>query len=227
MSDATMTLRCVSCGTVERRPLEECATGDRNPECRKCHGIMVAVSVQERMAEDPELMRAFAERAKDYLDLEWALDPRPAELVARRGRVIPVSEWRWFGHPAHLIVAEDCRFHLATLIGDVLVSTVGEYLPDSQVREVLTESRGVTLEGRGDDRRHDYMRKIGYEEIGVYRKFETMVFRVTGEVCTDPECGCGLPRIDPSDLDFSGYNNAGDATRGHYAMCEKWAKTDG
>lgn len=133
------------------------------------------------------------------------------------------SAWKWFGNAAHLIVARDCRFHLATLVGPWLVSTVGEYLPDSQVRETIASSRGVELRGRGDAREHDFMKRVGYLEIGLGRKYETMVFRA-GKECATPDCGCGLPcPSDWSELDMAGYADAGAATRGHYAMCEKWA----
>lgn len=135
------------------------------------------------------------------------------------------SEWKWFGHAAHLIVGSDCRFHLATAInGEYLVSTVGEYVPGSQVREVLAETRGIKLEGRGDAREADYMDKIGFEDIGAGRKYETLVFRFS-RVCDELECGCGAPLPDDwSELDANGYNDAGSATRGHYEMCERWAQ---
>ncbi len=112
--------------------------------------------------------------------------------------MIPESEWEWFGSAAHLIVGNDCRFHLATVIGDHLVSTVGEYLPNSAARE--------------------------FQEIGFGRKYETMVFRVTDDRCTADDCACGLPVVaDWSGLDMDGYNVRGDAQRGHYAMCRKYA----
>lgn len=137
--------------------------------------------------------------------------------------MIPESEWRWFGSAGHFICGDDCRFHLCTLIGDVLVSTVGEYLPPEGFQSILADSRGVTLTGRGDASRADYMDKVGYEDIGYGRKYETMAFRVTGEVCSAPECGCGLPTIIPTELEADGYNDAGAATKGHYAMCERVA----
>jgi hypothetical protein len=62
------------------------------------------------------------------------------------------------------------------------------------------------------------------EEIGVGRKYETMVFRA-GKPCDAVGCGCGLPQIDGTELDFSGYTNAKDATEGHMALCAKWANT--
>ena len=140
-------------------------------------------------------------------------------------RAVPVEAWEWFGLPGHFIAASHCRFHLCTLIGEHLVSTVGEYLPDSAVREISAKSRGITLEGRGDAREADFLDKLGYEDIGYGRKYETMVFRTTGERCTSSDCGCGLPKIIPHELDFCGYNRAGDAARGHQKMCEKWSAT--
>lgn len=139
---------------------------------------------------------------------------------------IPQSEWRWFGKAAHLIVGNDCRFHLATLVGDFMVSTVGEYIPDAPVREILAESRGIVLEGKGDYRRASWMKQAGVEQIGFNRTYETMVFRVRlGDVCEVADCMCGLPQIEPTELDMDGYNSAGDAQAGHYAMCEKWASS--
>lgn len=137
---------------------------------------------------------------------------------------VPRSEWQWFGSAAHFICGSDCRFHLATIVGPWLVSTVGEYLPDSNVREIFAESRGITLEGRGDERRASWMRQVGYEDIGYGRKYETMVFPVSDEVCTADDCDCGMPVVsDWSERDSDGYNVRGDAHRGHYEMCQKWA----
>lgn len=150
------------------------------------------------------------------------------EIEGVRAVATPVAPdaWRWFGHAAHLIVGQDCRFHMATVVGPWLVSTVGEYLPDSSVRDVLAQVRGITLEGKGDERRADWMTKVGFEEIGYERTYETMVFRA-GTPCTLPDCHCGLPQLaDASEVDFSGYNSAGDAAAGHYAMCERWASLE-
>ena len=137
--------------------------------------------------------------------------------------MIADAAWRWFGHPGHLIVASECRFHLCTQIGDYLISTVGEWFPDEPVREIFAQSRGITLTGRGDARRADYLKKVGFEPVGAERLFETMVFRTIGTVCEDPACGCGLPQIDPTELDMQGYNTAGAATIGHLDLCRKWS----
>ncbi len=120
----------------------------------------------------------------------------------------PVAEWRWFGCAGHLIVASNCRFHLCTQVGRFLVSTVGEYVPDETIREIDAQARGVVLEGRGDARLADYMRKIGFQEIGYGRTYETMVFRTTGDVCHHPECACGLPSVNYSELEARGYTSA-------------------
>jgi hypothetical protein len=129
------------------------------------------------------------------------------------------AQWIWMPHAGHLIVGHDCRFHLNTCVGDFIVSTVGEWQPDSRVYEILAQSRGIVLEGRGDALEADYMRKLGYQEIGSGRLYETMVFRAkaTKEGC------CPWSIADGTDLDFDGYNDAGAARLGHLAMCEKWA----
>ena len=104
--------------------------------------------------------------------------------------------WKWLGFAGHLIVSASCRFHLATEIGDVLVSTVGAY----------------TQPGR----------EAQWAEIGHDRKFETMVFPL-GAPC---DCGedCGSRAVaDWSNIDFDGYNTPAAAQAGHMAMCEKWA----
>lgn len=49
------------------------------------------------------------------------------------------SSWEWYGHPAHFICGDKCRFHLATKVGKYLVSTVGELWPERRVREIHAE----------------------------------------------------------------------------------------
>lgn len=143
-------------------------------------------------------------------------------------REIPKSEWEWYGCPGHLIVAQDCRLHLCTVVGSYLVSTVGEYLPDEGVREIIANVRGNPLEGQGDARRADWMNKFGWEPIGAGGKestYETMVFRVDLAIrCVTLTCACGFPMVDFSDLEGERYGNAGDATRGHMRFCEKYAR---
>lgn len=136
---------------------------------------------------------------------------------------IPVKDWKWFGTPGHFICGDDCRFHLCTQVGKVLVSTVGQYFPCSEVREIITKTSGISLKGIGDEREADFLKKIGYVEIGAGRLYETMVFKA-GNPCTHEKCNCGCPEINGSEMDFEGYNDASEATKGHYAMCEKWSE---
>ena len=139
------------------------------------------------------------------------------------------SDWRWFGNSGHLIVGRDCRFHLATLVGPWWVSTVGEYLPDIAVREITAEVRGIAVpEGiRGDAAESWWLKNVGYEPIGGGKDslYETMVFRA-GPPCMEDDCGqCGAPYpTEWDELDGVRYVTAGEATRGHEAMCEKWAE---
>ena len=132
------------------------------------------------------------------------------------------ADWKWFGHAGHLIVGQWCRFHLCTLVGKYLVSTVGEYVPDEGVREITARCRGITLEGHGDARLADYMKKIGFEEIGAGRKYETMVF-LAGQPCEAKDCHCGLPEISGDELAWRGYNDAGSTAKGHLELCKEYS----
>lgn len=67
--------------------------------------------------------------------------------------MIPKSEWYWCGYAGHFVGGARCRFHLSTIVGKYLVSTVGDYYPK-------------TSEAR--------------ETIGLGRYFETMVFPCDG-----------------------------------------------
>lgn len=107
-----------------------------------------------------------------------------------------------------------------------MVSTVGELWQDRAVREIHAQVRDpewlvMNVHLKGDDFDHAYMQKFGYQEIGYDRKYETMVFEITGEEC---QCGCGLPKIVPSELDSSSYNDAKAATEGHEKICRKWER---
>lgn len=134
----------------------------------------------------------------------------------------PIDTWIWQGLPGHFIMGNRCRFHLTTKIGPWLVSTVGEYLPAAEVREIIADSRGKPLEGRGDARVADWLTKFGYEEIGHERLYETMVFRCNSA----PEpCGCFTP-TDYTELECHGYNDHTDANAGHMAVCVKYAELD-
>lgn len=130
------------------------------------------------------------------------------------------DKWVWMPHPGHFICGDDCRFRLNTYVGSYLVSTVGELLSDSRVREILAKSRGVKIEGRGDAWDRDYMAKIGFDDIGCGRKYETMVFKAKK---SKQKC-CPWEQVDGSSLDFASYNSPEDARKGHMKLCKKWSK---
>ena len=143
-------------------------------------------------------------------------------------KMIDESKWEWFGNAAHLIVGQWCRFHMATLIGKYLVSTVGEYWPERGSREIHAKVAdpqwlAKNIHRKGDDFDHEYFKRFGYEEIGCDRKYETFVFKA-GERCKAKGCGCGLPDIDGSELDSLAANDAGTATKNHREMCAKVAR---
>lgn len=132
------------------------------------------------------------------------------------------ENWVWMPHPGHFICARDCKFFLNTYVGGYIVSTVGEMFPDSPAREILAASRGVVLEGIGDDRRYDYMKKVGFEQIGCERLYETMVFKASG--AKEKDSCCPYRVSDHSSLDMVGYNTPEEAFKGHMKLCAKWAK---
>lgn len=138
---------------------------------------------------------------------------------------ITKDKWIWMPHPAHFICARDCKFFMATKVGKYIVSTVGEYLPDYQIRELYAETRKVNLEGRGDARLADYMKKIGFEDLRYDGwKYETIVFGATKRRGEGEGC-CPWTIIVVSDnKDEIAYKTAEEAYRGHYKLCNKWAK---
>lgn len=109
---------------------------------------------------------------------------------------IKEANWKWFGNAGHFICAQWCQFHLCTKVGKYLVSTVGQYVPDE---------------------------KVGYQDIGCDRKYETMVF-LAGKPCASKECGCGLPSISGSELDYAPANDPKTAKDNHMKLCRKWAR---
>lgn len=130
------------------------------------------------------------------------------------------QNWIWMPHAAHFIGGNYCRFHLATYVGGYIVSTVGELFWDSTIRENTAKFKGIILKGKGDERDRDYMKKIGFEEIGCGRLYETMVFKA-GK--SKHKC-CPYEATNWGELDFQGYNTPEDAYKGHLKMCKKWSK---
>lgn len=129
------------------------------------------------------------------------------------------ENWIWMPHPAHLCVSDNCRFKLATYVGGYIVSTVGEYVPDSSVREIFNKIRNLNLKGMGDEREADFLKKNDFEEIGYDRKYETMVFKAKKSKL---EC-CPYEIIVSKEVDMEGYNDAKSAYKGHLRLCKKWS----
>ena len=137
---------------------------------------------------------------------------------------IPESEWEWYGHAAHFLCSYACRWHLATVVGEYLISSVGAWVPAEGTMRIDAEARGISLKGRGDDLEADYLKRLGYREVGLGRKFETMVFRVGEERCQVPSCMCGQPIVsDWCELAVAGSNDESAARTWHMALCERAA----
>lgn len=126
--------------------------------------------------------------------------------------MIPEKDWKWIGTAGHFICGQWCRFHLTTLIGNMLVSTIGQYVhPRHSGGHEVEEAEWLAKNPHG-------------EEIGPGRKYETMSFKA-GKPCTGKRCGCGLPTIKSSEIEYGCYNDAKAATKGHMAICKKVAQT--
>lgn len=111
-----------------------------------------------------------------------------------------MKNWIWYGNPKHFIGGNECRWHLATQIGDWIVSSVGEYLPLGFKRT----------------------NKQLFEEIGYDRFYETMVFKAM-------KCKCGCDRVicdvtkEHPEL-FGSYKTFTEAEKGHIEICLKLDK---
>lgn len=148
--------------------------------------------------------------------------------MARLVTAVPESEWKWYGSPGHFILAFNCRFHMLTRVGGYIVCTIGENFPDAPVREIMAQSRGITLEGKGDARIQDYMQKIGFDPMGASDcKYETLVFPY-GHDCKESSCGgCGLPKPSTwTEIDGTRWMTAAEATKGHMGYCRQYAKVN-
>jgi len=116
--------------------------------------------------------------------------------IRNKKAVRSVDEWIWIGRQMHLCV--DCDFHLATYVGNFVVSTVGEYyLADSNEMEPI---------GAGDN-----------------SFYETMVFGAK-ESPSGNACGYYLTDLDA--VDMRRYTTATEAREGHIALCRKWSKRE-
>jgi len=134
------------------------------------------------------------------------------------------SDWKWMPHPAHFICSKDCKFFLATEVGGYIVSTVGEYWPDSKIREIFARSRGIKIAGIGDSWDAEYMEKIGFEEFGHGGYlYETMVFK-SAKMPKNGCDSCAFKIESGKNIDLDRYKTGNEARKGHYDLCRKWAR---
>ncbi len=135
------------------------------------------------------------------------------------------DKWIWMPHPAHFICSYDCRFILSTYIGEYIVSTIGEYCPDSQIRRIHAKVHDIKWYDKNKDLKGDsfdaaYFEKFGFKIINYDRKYETMVFKAekSKEKC------CPYTIIVSEEVDMEGYNKPEDARKGHMKLCNKWSQ---
>src|SRR5262252_4516621 len=118
------------------------------------------------------------------------------------------EDWVHMPHGAHFIGMSSCRFRLATFVGNYIVSTVGEYVPDLVVLEIFAKTRGIDLHGKGVERAADFLAQHGPVEIGFGRLYETMVFPARKATPEEAICGCDYRISDYAEVDMEGYNDA-------------------
>ena len=138
-----------------------------------------------------------------------------------------MNKWVWMPHAAHFICAKDCQFHLATYVGGgFLVSTVGELWPERAVREIHASVHDAdwfakNRQLKGDAFDDAYMKRFGFQEIGLARKYETLVFKA--KRAPEKRSCCPWRVGDLSEIDGQSYNEPDEAYRGHLDLCKKWS----
>jgi hypothetical protein len=113
-----------------------------------------------------------------------------------------------------------------TYVGGYIISTVGEYVPDSQVRMIHRQVHGWPMDLKGDDEEADFLRRTkGGEDIGCGRKFETMVFKAKlFKIKKGSKTCCPYRQVSGGSVDCVGYNRPEEAFEGHMKLCEKWSR---
>lgn len=111
---------------------------------------------------------------------------------------IPESEWRWLGGAGHFICGDRCRFHMTTVIGSRVISTVGDFYKCE--KDEIPSPMGASP-----------------------HLFETMVFAADGV----DSCGCHPSVTDWSELWSRRWMTATEATAGHMETCERFAHQEG
>ena len=112
---------------------------------------------------------------------------------------IPQDQWEWFGYPGHLICADRCRFRMCTVVGNHMISTVGDMR--------LEKDGSMEALGAGED-----------------SFFETYVFSDIKR-CDAAGCTCGGQPVLTKACEIDGERNATaeEARKSHYRYCHKYA----
>ena len=123
-------------------------------------------------------------------------------------------------HAGHFIMGNYCRFVLNTYVGGYIVSTVGELSRGIHAQVYDPKWWAENKDLIGDPFDNAYMQKFGYMEIGLERKFETMVFEAqkSKDKCCPHSINVG------KSVDSDAYNTNEEAMAGHYKLCNKWSK---
>ncbi len=56
---------------------------------------------------------------------------------------IPCDQWIWFGYPAHLCVSTKCLWWMCTRVGDIIISSIGDWRPDGRDGKSMPIGSGV------------------------------------------------------------------------------------
>jgi hypothetical protein len=145
------------------------------------------------------------------------------------GGVMAKQDWVWQPHAGHFILGDKCKFVLNTYLGNgYLVSTVGELWNDRDVRRIHASIHDPDWHRDNDRLKGDtydsaYFKRFGFDDLGVNRKYETMVFKA--RVAKEDDCdSCQYVIESGHNEDFDGYETGFQARNGHMEMCKKWSR---
>lgn len=137
------------------------------------------------------------------------------------------DKWIWMPHAGHFILGDKCKFHLNTYVGTYIVSTVGELWNDQAIRRITAgiqdkEWYAQNHQLLGDNFDAAYFNKFGYEKLGAWGTYETMVFKARK---SKNKC-CPYEIIACEDIECERYDDPEKARAGHMKLCKKYAKID-
>lgn len=109
--------------------------------------------------------------------------------------MIAEKDWVWQGHPGHFCCSDQCAFFMATRVGNILISTIGEWFPED-----------------------DKMKPLKFNTGDMY---ETEVLRcIDGDA--EPDY-CAIVQSPIEYVHHEGYKTARAAHEGHMRICYKVA----